>query len=61
MHVPVPTVEAELAASNPSFLFALLQRAGEQQFDKIASDIKVCTKQKFVIEFLPAEKIAPTG
>ena len=31
----------------------------EEQSDKMATDMKVCMKQRCVIEFLHAEKIAP--
>jgi len=34
--------------------------AAEGQSDKMVSDMEVCMKQRCVIEFLHAEKIAPT-
>ena len=36
------------------------QTAAEGQSDKVASDMEVCMKQRFITEFLHAEKIAPT-
>ena len=34
--------------------------AAEEQTDRIVSDMEVCIKQKFIIEFLHAEKMVHT-
>ena len=39
---------------------AMWQMAAEGQPDRMASDTEVCLKQRFVIEFLHVEKMAPT-
>ena len=50
-------VEAE-----PSHQYSInvKQIAGEEQSDKMASDMEVQIKQKYVIEFLHVDKMVPT-
>jgi len=48
-----------LPANIPLNFVAVRQKAAEGQSDKMASDMEVRMKQRCVIEFLHAEKIAP--
>ena len=53
-------VEVEPSVSIPLHFVAVWQMAAEEQSDKMASDMEVHMKQRCVIEFLHAEKMAPT-
>ena len=50
-------VEPELSCQ---YSIAVCQMTAKGQCDKMASDMKVCMKQRCAIEFLHVEKIAPT-
>ena len=53
-------VEVEPSYQYPLHFVAVGQMAIEEQSDKIVSDMEVCMKQRYVTEFLHAEKKAPS-
>ena len=52
-------VEVNLPDTIPLHVVAMWQMAADEQSDTMADDRKVCVKQRCVIEFLHAEKMAP--
>jgi hypothetical protein len=53
------TVEVEPSCQQFVSFVAVRQIAAEEQSDRMASDMEVHTKQRCVIDFLHADKIAP--